>query len=145
MRRSQLAGPCKSEPTCPNAAGDIANMGFARAVGTPVILVGDIDRGHVIAALVGAHAVLDQADRALIHGFVINKFRGASALFDAESATGGRCEPTAAFARTAELMTSSTSAAALQPARAITGRPSARSAAAQRATAPAAGIASNTR
>ena len=55
--------------------GDIANMGFARAAGVPVVLVGDIDRGHVIAALVGAQAVLDPEDVAMIRGFVINKFR----------------------------------------------------------------------
>ncbi|HEY3696710.1 cobyric acid synthase [Phenylobacterium sp.] len=64
-------------------AGDIANMGFARAAGVPVVLVGDIDRGHVIAALVGAHEVLDLADRAMVRGFLINKFRGDPALFDA--------------------------------------------------------------
>ena len=64
-------------------AGDIANMGFARAAGVPVVLVGDIDRGHVIAALVGAHAVLEAGDRAMIRGFLINKFRGDPALFDA--------------------------------------------------------------
>ncbi|OYW97271.1 MAG: cobyric acid synthase CobQ, partial [Caulobacter vibrioides] len=46
-------------------AGDIANMGFARAADVPVVLVGDIDRGHVIASLVGAHAVLDDEDRAM--------------------------------------------------------------------------------
>jgi adenosylcobyric acid synthase len=63
--------------------GDIANMGFARAAGVPVVLVGDIDRGHVIAALVGAHAVLGPEDRAMIRGFLINKFRGDAALFDA--------------------------------------------------------------
>ena len=63
-------------------AGDIANMGFARAANAPVVLVGDIDRGHVIAALVGAHAVLDEADQAMIRGFLINKFRGDPALFD---------------------------------------------------------------
>ncbi|USQ93635.1 cobyric acid synthase [Caulobacter sp. RL271] len=62
-------------------AGDIANMGFALATDTPVVLVGDIDRGHVIAALVGAHAVLDDDDRAMIRGFVINKFRGDPSLF----------------------------------------------------------------
>jgi len=62
-------------------AGDIANMGFARAAGTPVVLVGDIDRGHVIAALVGAHEVLNPEDRAMIAGFMINKFRGDPALF----------------------------------------------------------------
>lgn len=63
-------------------AGDIANMGFALAARVPVALVGDIDRGHVIAALAGAHAVLDAADRAAIRGFVINKFRGDPSLFD---------------------------------------------------------------
>ncbi|WP_454760026.1 cobyric acid synthase [Caulobacter segnis] len=62
-------------------ANDIANMGFAIAAGVPVVLVGDIDRGHVIAALVGAHAVLDDADRAMIRGFLINKFRGDPSLF----------------------------------------------------------------
>lgn len=62
-------------------AGDIANMGFARAADVPVVLVGDIDRGHVIAALVGAHAVLDVADRDMIRGFLINKFRGDPSLF----------------------------------------------------------------
>lgn len=63
-------------------AGDIANMGFARAADVPVVLAGDIDRGHVIAALVGAHAVLESQDRAMIQGFLINKFRGDPALFD---------------------------------------------------------------
>jgi adenosylcobyric acid synthase len=63
-------------------ANDIANMGFAHAADVPVVLVGDIDRGHVIAALVGAHTVLDAADRARIHGFIINKFRGDPSLFD---------------------------------------------------------------
>ena len=62
--------------------GDIANMGFAHAADLPVVLVGDIDRGHVIAALVGAHAVLDEADRGRVRGFLINKFRGDPALFD---------------------------------------------------------------
>ena len=63
-------------------AGDIANMGFARAAGVPVCLVGDIDRGGVIAALVGTHSVLDPEDRALITGFLVNKFRGEPALFE---------------------------------------------------------------
>ncbi|MEQ9331148.1 cobyric acid synthase [Thalassobaculum sp.] len=63
-------------------AGDIANMGFAGAAGVPVVLVGDIDRGGVIAALVGTHAVLDPADRARIAGFLINRFRGDPSLFD---------------------------------------------------------------
>ena len=63
-------------------AGDIANMGFARAADVPVILVGDIDRGGVIAQIIGTQAVLDPADAALIAGFVINKFRGDARLFD---------------------------------------------------------------
>ena len=63
-------------------AGDIANMGFARAAGVPVVLAGDIDRGGVIAALVGTQAVIDPQDAAMIRGFLINKFRGDPALFD---------------------------------------------------------------
>ena len=63
-------------------AGDIANMGFARAAGVPVVLVGDIDRGGVIASIVGTKAVIDEADAAMIHGFLINKFRGDVRLFD---------------------------------------------------------------
>ena len=64
-------------------AGDIANMGFAAAAGVPVILIGDIDRGGVIAQLVGTHVVLPPDDRALIKAFAINKFRGDPALFAA--------------------------------------------------------------
>lgn len=63
-------------------AADIANMGFARAAGVPVILVGDIDRGGVIASLVGTRAVIDPEDAAMIHGFLVNKFRGDPALFE---------------------------------------------------------------
>ncbi len=63
-------------------AGDIANMGFAEAADLPVILVGDIDRGGVIAALVGTHAVLEEAERARIKAFLVNKFRGDVSLFD---------------------------------------------------------------
>jgi adenosylcobyric acid synthase len=63
-------------------AGDIANMGFAEAAGVPVVLVGDIDRGGVIAQLVGTHAVLPPADRDRIRGFAVNKFRGDVSLFD---------------------------------------------------------------
>ncbi len=62
-------------------AGDIANMGFARAAGVPVVLIGDIDRGGVIASLVGTAAVLDPADAALVGGFIVNRFRGDPALF----------------------------------------------------------------
>jgi adenosylcobyric acid synthase len=63
-------------------AGDIANMGFSRAADVPVLLVGDIDRGGVIAAIVGTRAVMDTSDAAMIHGFLINKFRGDPVLFE---------------------------------------------------------------
>ncbi|MGY6634139.1 MAG: cobyric acid synthase [Alkalilacustris sp.] len=63
-------------------AGDIANMGFARAEDVPVVLTGCIDRGGVIAQIIGTQAVLDPADAALVAGFVINKFRGDMRLFD---------------------------------------------------------------
>jgi adenosylcobyric acid synthase len=62
--------------------GDIANMGFATVARTPVILIGDINRGGVIASLVGTHEVLSSEDRALIRGFIINKFRGDVSLFN---------------------------------------------------------------
>jgi len=61
--------------------GDLANMGFARAAGVPVVVVGDIDRGGVIASLVGTHAVLDPGDAALVTGFIVNRMRGDASLF----------------------------------------------------------------
>jgi len=76
-------------------AGDIANMGFAEAAGIPSVLVGDIDRGGVIAQLVGCAAVLPTADRDRVRGFLVNKFRGDPGLFAdgyqaIESRTGWR-------------------------------------------------------
>ena len=62
--------------------GDIANMGFARAADVPVVLVGDIDRGGVIAQIVGTQAVIDAADAAMVAGFAVNRFRGDPSLFD---------------------------------------------------------------
>jgi adenosylcobyric acid synthase len=63
-------------------SGDIANMGFAEAANVPVVLIGDIDRGGVIAQMVGTYVVLPPEDRDRITGFAINKFRGDVSLFD---------------------------------------------------------------
>ncbi|MET1415514.1 cobyric acid synthase [Roseibium sp. HPY-6] len=63
-------------------AGDIANMGFAEAAGLPVILCADIDRGGVIASVVGTHAVLEANEQQRIKGFFVNRFRGDPSLFD---------------------------------------------------------------
>ena len=75
---------------------DIANMGFATRADVPVALVGDIDRGGVIAAVAGTHLILPEADRQMIVGYLINKFRGDVTLFDdglaaIERFTGWRC------------------------------------------------------
>jgi adenosylcobyric acid synthase len=69
---------------------DIANMGFARAADVPVVIVGDIDRGGVIASLVGTKAVIAAEDAAMIAGFIINKFRGDPSLFSDGMATIAR-------------------------------------------------------
>lgn len=63
-------------------AGDIANMGFAREADVPVVLIGDIDRGGVIASIVGTHTILPDDDRDMIKAYLINKFRGDVTLFD---------------------------------------------------------------
>ncbi|MBT8415459.1 MAG: cobyric acid synthase [Boseongicola sp.] len=62
--------------------GDIANMGFATAANVPVVLLGDIDRGGVIAQIVGTQAVLGASDLSMVRGFLINKFRGDVGLFE---------------------------------------------------------------
>ena len=61
--------------------GDVANMGFAEAADVPVVLVGDIERGGVIASLVGTMVLLEGADRLRVGGYLVNKFRGDPELF----------------------------------------------------------------
>jgi len=78
-------------------ANDIANMGFAEAADVPVVLIGDIDRGGVIASLVGTKHVISAKDAARICGFIVNKFRGDPALFaegmERISTISTRCRP----------------------------------------------------
>ena len=62
--------------------GDFVNMGLARAVDLPVVVVGDIDRGGVLAAMYGTLALLDEADKAHVRGWIVNKFRGDLSLLE---------------------------------------------------------------
>lgn len=62
-------------------ANDLANFGFAQAIGAPVLLLGDIERGGVIASLLGTLQVIDAGDRALVKALMVNKFRGDKSLF----------------------------------------------------------------
>ncbi len=77
-------------------AGDYVNFGLAREFGLPVVLVGDIDRGGVLASIFGHWAIVDEADRATLAGYVVNKFRGDRAVLEPgleelTARTGLRC------------------------------------------------------
>jgi adenosylcobyric acid synthase len=90
-------------------AGDIANMGFAEAADVPVVLIGDIERGGVIAQFVGTQALLTAAERALIAGVIVNKFRGDIGLFAGGVAaigerTGWQCFGVVPFFPPAEML-----------------------------------------
>jgi adenosylcobyric acid synthase len=78
-------------------AGDIANMGFAEAAGVPVVLIGDIERGGVIAQLVGTHALMSASERDRFVGYIVNKFRGDPRLFDGGIAAIGQRTDLACF------------------------------------------------
>ncbi len=62
--------------------GDLVNMAIAEYANAPVLLVGDIDRGGIFAQLLGTHMLLEESERRLIKGFIVNKFRGEPRLFE---------------------------------------------------------------
>jgi len=113
-------------------AGDIANMGFAEAADVPVALVGDIERGGVIAQLVGTHALLSPGERARLVGYIVNKFRGDVALFDSGitaigERTGMRCFGVVPFFAAASALPAEDSMALAHPhppATSVAGSPS---------------------
>jgi adenosylcobyric acid synthase len=101
-------------------AGDIANMGFAEAADLPVTLIGDIERGGVIAQLVGTHALLSQSERGRLAGYIVNKFRGDARLFDRGIAaigdrTGLPCFGVVPFFPAASLLPAEDSMALMHP------------------------------
>lgn len=63
-------------------SGDYVNLGLAQRFSMPTVIVGDIDRGGILAALYGTWALVDDADRPLLAGFLINKFRGDAAVLE---------------------------------------------------------------
>ena len=107
--------------------GDIAKMGFARAVDAPVCLLADIHRGGVIAAVAGTRAVLDPDDAALVTSFVINRFRGDPALFDdgvreIEARTGWPCRGVIPWIDAAQRLPREDTASLDNPAATATGK-----------------------
>ncbi len=106
---------------------DIANMGFATRADVPVVLVGDIDRGGVIASVAGTHLILPEQDRAMVAGYLINKFRGDASLFDDGIAaigrfTGWRCFGVVPWLKAASRLPAEDSVALDRPAERRTGR-----------------------
>ncbi|MCH9049711.1 MAG: cobyric acid synthase [Proteobacteria bacterium] len=88
---------------------DIANMGFAEAADIPVALIGDIERGGVIASLIGTHALLSPGERRRVKGYIVNKFRGDATLFEPaigaiEERTGWDCFGVVPFFSPASLL-----------------------------------------
>ncbi len=101
-------------------AGDIANMGFAEAADVPVAIVGDIERGGVIAQLVGTYLLLSPSERARVAGYIVNKFRGDVGLFDSGitaigERTGLRCFGVVPFFSGASLLPAEDSMALMHP------------------------------
>jgi adenosylcobyric acid synthase len=83
-------GRLKHEADIVLVEGAGSASGFARAADVPVVLIGDIDRGGVVASLVGTKVVIDASDAAMILGFLVNKFRGDPTLFADGMATIAR-------------------------------------------------------
>src|SRR5690606_15098274 len=95
---------------------DIANMGFATRANVPVVMVGDIDRGGVIASLAGTHLILPEEDRRMVEGYIVNKFRGDVSLFQEGieaigKFTGWRCFGVAPWLKAASRLPSEDSVA----------------------------------
>ena len=101
--------------------GDLANMGFAEAADLPVVLVADIERGGVLASLVGTHGLLSRSEQARLRGYIVNKFRGDRTLFDPaiaiiEQRTGMACHGVVPWFEDAQLLPAEDAMALERPA-----------------------------